>query len=86
MVAGYEGLTYNYATEYYREDQYPIIFRYEDKTIVWDEGENQWEIGNTAGPPCPFADSDVEITYTYDTEHPQNTRFLPVHEEGGVSS
>ena len=87
VVASYEGLTYNYATEYFREDQYPITFSYNDMTITWDESENRWEIGNnTAGDPCEFADSDAEITYTYDTEHPQGTRFLPVHEEGGVSS
>lgn len=86
VVASYEGLTYNYATEYFREDQYPIIFSYNDMTITWDESDNRWEIGNnTAGDPCVFTDSDAEITYTYDTEHPQSTRFLPVHEEGGVS-
>mgnify|MGYP000465160936 FL=1 len=87
VVASYEGLTYNYATEYFREDQYPIIFSYNDMTITWDESDNQWEIGNnTSGVPCNFdADPDAEITYTYDTEHPQSTRFLPVHEEGGVS-
>ena len=87
VVAAYEGLTYNYATEYFREDQYPIVFRYNDETITWDESDNRWEIGNnTAGDPCDFADPDAEITYTYDTEHPQSTKFLPVHEEGGVSS
>lgn len=87
VVASYEGLTYNYATEYFREDQYPIIFSYNDMTITWDESDNRWEIGNnTSGVPCNFdADPDAEITYTYDTEHPQSTRFLPVHEEGGVS-
>lgn len=88
VVASYEGLTYNYATEYFREDQYPITFRYNNETITWDKSDNQWEIGNnTSGVPCNFdADPDAEITYTYDTEHPQSTRFLPVHKEGGASS
>ncbi|XCP86776.1 hypothetical protein ABXS75_08290 [Roseburia hominis] len=81
-------LTYNYPTEYYREDRYPVRFQYDGKDIVWfDDGTvKEWRYGTTAGAKCEFNDgSDQQITYTYDTEKPIDSRFVPVHEEGGAS-
>jgi len=87
VTATQDKLTYDYATEYYREDQYPVIFRYGEQVIVWNETENKWKKNDTAGPDCAFDSGlDMQITYTYDTKNPVSTRFIPVHEEGGASS
>lgn len=83
IIARQEGLTYNYATEYYREDQYPVIFRYNEQVIVWDTDNNAWKYGNSQGPTCVFGTEGEKITYTYDTSRPINAKFIPVHQEGG---
>ncbi len=83
VIVRQDDLTYNYTTEYYREDQYPIVFRYLNQVIVWDG--TQWVYGDMAGTKCDFTDPSVPISYTYDTKNPKDTRFIPMHEEGGGS-
>ncbi len=78
-------LAYDYATEYYREDQYSVVFRYDGREIVWDTEANQWKYGTTAGTACEFNNPEMKITYTYDTGEAKESRFLPLHEEGGAS-
>ncbi len=86
IIARLKNLTYNYATEYYREDQYPIIFKYNEQVIVWDAGNNVWKYGNLTGGTCEFGTGGEKITYTYDTTSDQiKTKFIPVHQEGGGS-
>jgi len=85
VIARQGDFMYNYTTEYYREDQYPVVFRYGDRIIVWDDVQNTWKYDNTLGDICVFDGSDVKITYTYDTEKPVSASFYPVYEEGGAS-
>lgn len=89
VVAEQDGLAYHYATEYYREDQYQLVFKYNEQVIVWDADVNKWKYDNTQGAECQFhteSTEDAEITFTYDTSQIRNTRYAPVHEEGGASS
>lgn len=86
VTAEQGGLTYDYTTEYYREDQYEVKFRYGEQDIVWDDKTNQWRQNHIAGPVCKFDSGNTQITYTYDIiEDPVSTEFVPVYKEGGAS-
>lgn len=85
VIARQGNFMYNFTTEYYREDQYPVVFRYEDRIIVWDDVQNIWRYDNALGNECVFDSSDVKITYTYDTANPVKASFYPMYETGGGS-
>ncbi len=86
VIAEYEGLTYRYSTEYYREDTYKLEYKYEDQAVRWvpgtgEEGTGAWEY--LAGGAVAFA-PDAEISYRYRTEEePETVEFKEVHEERG---
>ncbi len=86
VVAQKGDLAYNYATEYYREDKYRVIFEYNGTKIVWSASDNKWKEGTVEGPDCNFADaSSAMIEYTYNIDDPVSTSYKPVHEERGTS-
>ncbi len=84
VISGQGDITYNYDTEYYREDVYPLVFRYKNQKIVWDDNDKSWKYGDMAGNECEFEDPNADITYTYDTGNPVSARFVPVHKERGA--
>lgn len=81
VIAKHSGQSYNYETEYYREDTYPVEFQYNGQKIVWDKAEKIWKVGNDTGDPCNFNIDGEQISYTYDVTKPTGVNFIPVHEE-----
>lgn len=80
-VAERDDLSYVYSSEYYRRDQYDVVFAYEGETIVWDSAEKNWKYGNTAGRIVNFPDEDAVIEYSYAVDAARASAYLALREE-----
>lgn len=90
VIAQYKDLSYNYVTEYFREDRYTLEFSHNGNKIVWDKAANCWKQGDDKGAEYTawqFPNAEP-IQYRYLTEEPplDNPVYQNVHEEFGMPS
>lgn len=85
VIAEKGNLSYNYATEYFREDKYNISFSHAGNDIVWDEAAGCWRMGNNiAGDEYTgWKESKEPIRFKYLTDKPVSWKYRNVHEEAG---
>lgn len=68
VVARLDNLSYTYATEYVRADQYQLKFTHNGNVIVWDEAKG-WCLSNEAGDVYTgLTGSSEKIKYEYLTD------------------
>lgn len=88
IVAEADGLSYNYSTEYYRQDQYPVEFYYDGSKVVWNESDNLWHKDTEAGEAVTIRpEEDLPLTYRYITtgdNSPLACTYINIYKEGGI--
>lgn len=88
VIAELRDMEYNYATEYFRVDQYQVVFTHNGIGIVWDSQDNCWKTGNSAGEVYEgWKDEEAEpIHYRYVTEEePLSVEYRNVYAEAGMA-
>lgn len=86
VIAQLGELSYNYSTEYFRQDKYRVVFSHNGMTIVWDGSE--WKEGDMAGAVYEgWKGSEEPIQYQYlIEENPISVKYRNVHAEPGMET
>ena len=88
IVAEADNLSYNYSTEYYRQDKYPVEFYYDGDRVVWNESDNSWHKDTEAGEIVSISAADDQpLSYRYITtgdNSPLECTYINIYKEGGI--
>ena len=85
VIAESGDLSYNYATEYFREDKYKVTFSHKGTAIVWDGVS--WKVGNTAGIVYEgWKNSQEPIQYEYHVDELESGVYRNVHAEKAMET